>query len=158
MSNPREAALMKTEAYRQQIAQWVFEGIQAYKRSQEMPMDPARIKLAATSIGTNVTPGAASAPASAKLEDVPSFRPKTNVVVEPAGSSSPASAVPKTDRAVVTEVPGFRPKTNVPTAVTSPAGVPAKSVVQGKAPEVRKAEAVEPEVRRALPVEPRKGE
>jgi len=158
MSNPREAALMKTEAYRQQIAQWVFEGIQAYKRSQEMPMDPARIKLAATSIGTNVTPGAASAPASAKLEEVPSFRPKTNVVVEPAGSSSPASAVPKTDRVVVTEVPGFRPKTNVPTAATNPAGVPAKGVVQGKAPEVRKAEAVEPEVRRALPVEPRKGE
>ena len=37
MSNPREAALLKTEAYREQVAQWVFEGIMAYRRSQEIP-------------------------------------------------------------------------------------------------------------------------
>jgi len=66
MSNPRESSLLKTEAYRQQIAQWVFDGIKAYQRSQEMPQEAARLSLAAS---TNAAPP--------KLEAVPDFRPKS---------------------------------------------------------------------------------
>ncbi len=155
MSNPREAALMKTEAYRQQIAQWVFEGIQVYKRSQEMPADPARLKLAATPADTNGSPGAVAAPAAVKLDEVPSFRPKTNGVTDPSRTVSTVSPGSTAARGLESEVPGFRPRTNVPTAQ---AAIPVKAAAKTKEPEVRKAEAVEPEVRRALPVEPRKGE
>ena len=158
MSNPREAALMKTEAYRQQIAQWVFDGIQTYKRSQEMPADPARLKLASASAATNVTAAPPAGPVAAKLEEVPSFRPKTNVEADPARSVSMASSGSTAARKAESEVPGFRTKTNVPGAATSPAAISAKVPAKTKEPEVRKAEAVEPEVRRALPVEPRKGE
>ena len=82
MSNPREATLLKTEAYRQQIAQWVFDGILAYKRSQEMPADPARLKLAATSPGTNARTAVATNSPVPKLEEVPGFRAKTNAAAD----------------------------------------------------------------------------
>jgi N-acetylmuramoyl-L-alanine amidase len=98
MSNPREAALMKTEAYREQVARWVLEGILAYRRSQEIPEDTARLKVAA----------AATNPPRPQLEAVPDFRPKTN---PPAGTSAPAlpanpaasSKEPEVRRAVAVE-------------------------------------------------------
>jgi N-acetylmuramoyl-L-alanine amidase len=93
MSNPAESALLKTEAYRQQIAQWVFDGIMAYRRSQEIPEDAARLKLAtAPSSGTPAV-AMATNPPILKLETVPDFRPKTNApvtVTNPAGGNKKA--------------------------------------------------------------------
>lgn len=90
MSNPREAALMKTEAYRQQVAQWVFEGIMAYRRSQESPENTARLKLATASTGSPTVAG--TNPPVPKLEAVPDFRPKTN---PPAATPVPGGVVKK---------------------------------------------------------------
>lgn len=78
MSNPREAALLKTEAYREQVAQWVFEGIMAYRRSQEIPEDAARLKVAAVASSATAVAAISTNPPTPKLEAVPSFRPKTN--------------------------------------------------------------------------------
>ncbi|MBM4455778.1 MAG: N-acetylmuramoyl-L-alanine amidase [Verrucomicrobia bacterium] len=78
MSNPREAALLKTESYREQVARWVFEGILAYRRSQESPEGSARLEVAtAGSAGTN--------PPATTLEAVPGFRASSNppVAVRP---------------------------------------------------------------------------
>ena len=53
MSNPREASLLRTEEYRQQVAEWIFAGIQAYARSQENPQAAARLQLAKDRVATN---------------------------------------------------------------------------------------------------------
>ena len=53
MSNPREASLLRTEEYRQQVAEWIFAGIQAYARSQENPQAAARLQLARDRVATN---------------------------------------------------------------------------------------------------------
>jgi hypothetical protein len=111
MSNPREAALLKTEAYRQQIAQWVFDGILAYKRSQEMPADPARLKLAAASPGTNAGTAVATNSPVPKLEEVPGFRAKTNAAadsVRPAVAS--AKPVVKTKEPEVRKAEAVEPE------------------------------------------------
>lgn len=111
MSNPREAALLKTEAYRQQIAQWVFDGILAYKRSQEMPADPARLKLAAASPGTNAETAVATNSPVPKLEEVPGFRAKTNAAadsVRPAVAS--AKPVAKTKEPEVRKAEAVEPE------------------------------------------------
>ena len=97
MSNPQEAALLKTEAYREQVARWVFEGIMAYRRSQDIPADPARLKLAsAASAGTSVAAAVTNLPAPS-LEAVPDFRPKTNppvVATNPIGSAKKTRSTP----------------------------------------------------------------
>lgn len=156
MSNPREAALMKTESYRQQVAQWIFEGIQSYKRSQELPAEPARLKLASPD-GAQPAPGVtASNPAVPKLEEVPDFRPKSNsATMSSLSQSAPASA--KRGVSATSEVPEFRPKTNLAVGMAQSAPKPLPSSVR-KEPEVRKEETSEPEVRKAIPVEPRRGE
>ena len=128
MSNPAESALLKTEAYRQQIAQWVFDGIMAYKRSQEIPSEAARLSLASAS--TN--------PTTAKLEAVPDFRPKTDPT---SLATNPCAMVKKAEA-----VPGGNSGAGQGSVATQP--LEAKKAVTAK----------EPEVRRALPVEPRKGE
>ena len=145
MSNPREAAMLKTEAYREQIAQWVFDGIMTYKRSQESPQEAARLSLASASTNgpAEVTNGAVP-----KLEAVPDFRPKTNSSFV---ATNPLSAAKKSEPVAAgpVERKDLRIATNAP--------VP-KNVAGAKEPEVRKAVTAEPEVRRALPVEPRKEE
>jgi len=78
MSNPREAALLKTEAYREQVARWVFEGIMAYRRSQEIPEDAARLKVAVAPSTATTVAAISTNPPTPKLEAVPDFRPKTN--------------------------------------------------------------------------------
>ena len=147
MSNPREAALLKTEAYRQQIAQWVFEGIMAYRRSQELPQEAARLSLASVS-----APGAGAATSTnapvPKLEAVPDFRPKTN----PSTASTNSPGPGKKAEPVASGVGGAKQGTAA-TNSTAP-----KKTAAAKEPEVRKAVAAEPEVRRAQPVEPRKEE
>ena len=101
MSNPREAALLKTEAYREQVARWVFEGVMAYRRSQEIPEDAARLKVAvAPSSGTSMAAISTNSP-TPKLEAVPDFRPKTNA---PRVATNPAGGVKKVKMEVEPEV------------------------------------------------------
>ena len=99
MSNPREAALLKTEAYREQVARWVFEGIMAYRRSQEIPEEAARLKLGSAAASGTVVPATATNPSTPSLETVPDFRPKTNpptAVTHPAGTAKKGKATPAT--------------------------------------------------------------
>jgi hypothetical protein len=111
MSNPREAALLKTEAYRQQVAQWVFDGILAYKRSQEMPADPARLKLAAASPGTNAGMVVATNSPVPKLEEVPGFRAKSNVAADPVRPAvASAKPVSKTKEPEVRKAEAVEPE------------------------------------------------
>jgi N-acetylmuramoyl-L-alanine amidase len=147
MSNPAESALLKTEAYRQQIAQWVFDGIMVYKRSQDLPQEAARLSLVSVSAPGALAATATNAPVP-KLEAVPDFRPKTN---PPTASTNPPGLVKKAE-AMAPRVDGNKQGA----VATNPAAL--KKVTAAKEPEVRKAMAAEPEVRRALPVEPRKGE
>ena len=100
MSNPREAALLKTEAYREQVARWVFEGIMAYRRSQESSEGSARLKLATASPAQTI-PAAGTNPPTTKFEAVPDFRPKTN---PPAATSPVMVPVKKTTVSRETEV------------------------------------------------------
>lgn len=148
MSNSREATLLGTEEYRQQVAQWIFDGILAYKRSQELVPEPARLTLVGPS-SSHPSPGSsANRSPESRLEEVPDFRPKTG----PSGTSvSPVGAAPV--RIPGAESSDDRPKTNLPVTSTS-----TKSPSAPAEPEVRRAELVSPEVRRALPVTPRKGE
>jgi N-acetylmuramoyl-L-alanine amidase len=111
MSNPREAALLKTEAYRQQVAQWVFDGILAYKRSQEMPADPARLKLAVASPGTNAGMVVATNSPVPKLEEVPGFRAKSNVAADPVRPAvASAKPVSKTKEPEVRKAEAVEPE------------------------------------------------
>jgi N-acetylmuramoyl-L-alanine amidase len=137
MSNPRESSMIKTESYRQQIAQWIFNGILAYQRSQEMPAEAARLNLA--SAPTNR--------ATPKLETVPDFRPQNQTPTGSTNSSAPAK------KSAVGPPAGSQTKS----APSADAGA-AKKATSAQEPEIRKAVAVEPEVRRALPLEPRKGD
>jgi hypothetical protein len=89
LSNPGEAADLRTEAYRQQVAAWVFEGIQAYKRSQESPEAVARLKLVTNSINP---PTHGVVQSTNRFEDVPGFLPKSTnsgVVSTPQPASAP---------------------------------------------------------------------
>lgn len=157
MSNPREAALMKTEAYRQQVAQWIFDGIQTYRRSQELPAEPARLRLAAADGTPSASAVAVIQPTVPKLEAVPNFRPSSNApAMNSAAHPAPSSSVQPIPPATA-GVSDFRPKTNVPVTVAQSTPKPAAASVP-KEPEVRKAVASEPEVRKAIPVEPGKGE
>lgn len=73
LSNPQEAGLLKTEAYRQQVADWIFKGIMAYRKSQETMAGPSRLSVETTN------PVSASTPQLRpvmNLEAVPSFRSK----------------------------------------------------------------------------------
>ena len=156
MSNPREAALLKTEAYRQQVAQWVFEGILAYKRSQESPEEVARLKLAAQAHISNVpTVNGTNLPIP-KLEDVPNFRPKSDSPSVTAAAPKPTTL--KNSVTPESTIPDFRSKSNPPVAVAQSATPPAPVAAGAKEPEVRKAEKADPEVRRAIPVNPRRAE
>jgi N-acetylmuramoyl-L-alanine amidase len=100
MSNPREAALLKTEAYREQVARWVFEGIMAYRRSQEILEDAARLKVAAAPSTATTVAAISTNPPTPKLEAVPDFRPKTNisqVAVHPTGGGEEAKSRKKAE-------------------------------------------------------------
>ena len=157
MSNSRESSLLKTEEYRQQVAEWIFEGILAYRRSQQRPEDAARLKLAISSVPeTGSTAGIErSVP---KLEEVPNFRPKTNAGSVLAGAISNVSLGVKNTDSLETGVPGFRPNTNGPVTVTASTQKPSSIHINSSGAVVRKIDPVEPEVRRAIPVTPRKGE
>ncbi len=92
MSNPREASLLRTEEYRQQVADWIFAGIQAYARSQENPQAAARLQLAKDRVATNAV---GTSVGVKKNEEVAPFRSRgTNLSasnVAPAVAVSPAA-------------------------------------------------------------------
>ena len=157
MSNPREASFLKTEAYRQQVADWIFEGILSYKRSQERPEDTARLKLAAGSVPEKGSVVGTDPPA-AKLEDVPNFRPKTSAPVVAAGSNPMVSPSLRPTSPTESSIPGFRAKNSSSVTMVSSTQKPTPMASGSKDAEVRKAEVFDPEVRRAIPVTPRKEE
>ncbi|NCZ52383.1 MAG: N-acetylmuramoyl-L-alanine amidase [Verrucomicrobia bacterium] len=96
MSNPREASLLRTEEYRQQVAEWIFAGIQAYARSQENPQAAARLQLAKDKVVTNAV---GTLVGVKKNEEVAPFRPRaTNLSVS---NVAPAIAVPTSGQGAV---------------------------------------------------------
>jgi hypothetical protein len=50
----------------------------AYRRSQEIPEDAARLKVAAVASSATTVAAISTNPPTPKLEAVPGFRPKTN--------------------------------------------------------------------------------
>ncbi len=87
MSNPREASLMRTEAYRQQVAEWIFKGIMAYRKSQESAPTPSRLSIETKE---RVSPATPQLRPVLNLESVSSFQPKgpsSNAVVS--GGTNP---------------------------------------------------------------------
>ena len=84
LSNPQEATMLRTEAYRQQVADWIFKGIMSYRKSQETLSGPSRL---------SVEPAGKSSPNTPELrpvmnlEAVPAFRPKETA------SNSPTTLV-----------------------------------------------------------------
>jgi hypothetical protein len=81
MSNPREASLMRTEQYRQQVAEWIFKGIMAYRKSQEMTPSPSRLSIETKE---KISPSTPQLRPVMNLESVPPFKPKvtaSNTVV-----------------------------------------------------------------------------
>jgi len=96
MSNPREASLLRTEEYRQQVAAWIFAGIQAYARSQENPQAAARLQLAKDRVATNAV---GTMVGVNKNEEVATFRPRgTNLS---ASNVVPTAAVPTSGQGAV---------------------------------------------------------
>jgi N-acetylmuramoyl-L-alanine amidase len=73
MSNPREASLMRTEQYRQQVAEWIFKGIMAYRKSQEMTPSPSRLSIETKE---KISPSTPQLRPVMNLESVPPFKPK----------------------------------------------------------------------------------
>lgn len=75
--------MLRTEAYRQQVADWIFKGIMAYRKSQETLSGPSRL---------SVEPAPKSSPNTPELrpvmnlDSVPAFRPKET------GSNSPMAS------------------------------------------------------------------
>ena len=76
MSNPREASLMRTEGYRQQVAEWIFKGVMAYRKSQEMTPSPSRLSIETKEKTSPSTPQLRPV---MNLESVPPFKPKVAV-------------------------------------------------------------------------------
>ncbi len=96
MSNPREASLLRTEEYRQQVAEWIFAGIQAYARSQENPQAAARLQLAKDRVATNAVKTLVGVK---KNEEVAASRSReTNLS---ASNVVPTAAVPTSGQGVV---------------------------------------------------------
>lgn len=73
LSNPQEAGLLRTETYRQQVADWIFKGIMAYRKSQETLSGPSRLSVQPTE---KVSPNTPELRPVMNLETVPAFRPK----------------------------------------------------------------------------------
>ena len=156
MSNPRESSLLKTEAYRQQVAEWICAGILKYKQSQETLEDAARLKLAAVpALQRKMVSTNSLVP---QLGEVPDFRPKTNA--SSAGFSTKAGfdSQSRESKLADSQIPGFRPKSNSGATMISFPQPSASNSGSHVGPEVRKAQPVEPDVRRAIPVNPRKAE
>ena len=73
LSNPREAALLRTEAYRQQVAEWIFRGIMVYRKLQENLPSPSRLSVESPA---KTSPNTPELRPVMNLDSVPAFRPK----------------------------------------------------------------------------------
>lgn len=89
LSNPREASLMRTEVYRQQVAEWIFKGIMSYRKSQETMTGPSRLTVEATNAIPASTPQLRPV---MNLETVPGFRGKETGSNRPVSSTHEAMA------------------------------------------------------------------
>jgi len=76
MSNPREASLLRTEEYRQQVADWIFKGIMAYRKSQDTSPAPSRLSVEKVGKIEKVSPSTPELRPVMNLESVPAFKPK----------------------------------------------------------------------------------
>jgi hypothetical protein len=86
MSNPREASLLRTEEYRQQVADWIFKGIMAYRKSQDTSPAPSRLSVEKTEKLGKVSASTPELRPIMNLQSVPAFKPKA------VGSNTPVSA------------------------------------------------------------------
>ena len=107
MSNPREASLMRTEAYRQQVAEWIFQGIVAYQKSQETLPSGTRLSVVMTNKVSSSTPELRPV---MNLDSVPPYRPKlasTNpsVATNQSSGTNPAATAQSIDGEVRRAVP-----------------------------------------------------
>jgi N-acetylmuramoyl-L-alanine amidase len=97
LSNPQEATMLRTEAYRQQVADWIFKGIMAYRKSQEILSGPSRLSVERPE---KVSPSTPELRPVMNLESVPAFRSKET------GSNSPVTTTngtPTTNKANPTD-------------------------------------------------------
>jgi hypothetical protein len=85
MSNPREASLLRTEEYRQQVADWIFKGIMAYRKSQDTSPAPSRLSVEKTEKLGKVSASTPELRPIMNLQSVPAFKPKA------VGSNTPVS-------------------------------------------------------------------
>lgn len=93
LSNPQEAGLLRTETYRQQVAEWIFKGVMAYRKSQETLSGPSRLSVETPE---KVSPTTPQLRPVMNLETVPAFRPKetgSNGSVSTSSSSSSTNRV-----------------------------------------------------------------
>ena len=99
LSNPQEAGLLRTEAYRQQVADWIFKGIMAYRKSQETLSGPSRLSVEQPQ---KVSPSTPELRPVMNLESVPAFRPKetgSNSPVTPTHTTQPTNKAASSDSA-----------------------------------------------------------
>jgi hypothetical protein len=97
MSNPKEASLMRTEEYRQQVADWIFKGVMAYRKSQEMTPSPSRLSIETKE---KSSPSTQQLRPVMNLESVPPFKPKlaaSNPVVSTGTNTQNPTSVAQTN-------------------------------------------------------------
>ena len=107
MSNPRESSLMRTEAYRQQVAEWIFQGIVAYQKSQETLPSGTRLSVVMTNKVSSSTPELRPV---MNLDSVPPYRPKVastnpSVATNQSSGTNPAATAQSIDGEVRRAVP-----------------------------------------------------
>ena len=88
---------MRTEEYRQQVAEWIFKGIMAYRKSQEMTPSPSRLSIETKE---KTSPSTPQLRPIMNLESVPPFKPKvavSNPVVSTMTNTQSPSTVGQTN-------------------------------------------------------------
>ena len=88
---------MRTEQYRQQVAEWIFKGIMAYRKSQEMTPSPSRLSIETKE---KISPSTPQLRPVMNLESVPPFKPKvsaSNPVVSTGASAQNSNPVAQTN-------------------------------------------------------------
>jgi hypothetical protein len=88
---------MRTEEYRQQVADWIFKGVMAYRKSQEMTPSPSRLSIETKE---KSSPSTQQLRPVMNLESVPPFKPKlaaSNPVVSTGTSVQNPTPVPQTN-------------------------------------------------------------
>jgi hypothetical protein len=108
LSNPQESGLLRTEAYRQQVAEWIFKGIMAYRKSQEIMSGPSRLSVEQPE---KVSPSTPELRPVMNLESVPTFRAKES---GSSGSGMTNSGIQATNKSTPVEPTGGEVRRAVP--------------------------------------------